>query len=157
MNEVQRRCQCPFPANRITNAAFRCFPESPEAVTYRAFIHATLQVSTTDLVGFLQEWVASGASVVFQAQLLSADKTCAVATPSLNENECGLGGGSDETGEPPSPSAAGGLSAASIGTIVGVVAVVLVLVMAIVATIVGVLRHRRKEKKRKTPAQTPQR
>ena len=46
------------------------------------------QVSAQQLVNLLQEWIASGAFLSVQAQLLSVDIECAVAISSFGEPEC---------------------------------------------------------------------
>ncbi len=107
-------------------------------MTYRGVIHATLDISTGELVRLLQEWVASGASVSFQAQLLSTDRNCAaVSIPSLNDDECGM------VDVPATVVAtlqsSSSLSVGIIGAVVGVVLVVVIAATIVVVVVVVVV------------------
>ena len=88
VRELRSRCQCEFTSDKITGGGFRCFPDSPQHVTYRGTIHGTLLASTSQLLGNLEEWVISGTPISIQAQLLSPDVTCGVAISSRGEDEC---------------------------------------------------------------------
>lgn len=142
VNELQRRCQCNFKTDRISDAAFRCYPESPQAVTYRATLHATQHTPTTALLRLLQEWVSTGASVVYEAQLLSADESCSISITSLSDPEC-------ESPNVPTGTLSSSSQSffSSVGGIVGVavaavVAVVIVVVLVFVVVLVLKCRKR---------------
>ena len=154
-NELKRRCQCSFQEDKIINAGFRCFPESPQAVTYRATILGIPQAPTPDLQGYLADWVASGASVVYQAQLLTVDRTCTVAISSLGDDECGSGGFGGPSAPPGTSTRPLEQSQARevgiIGIAVGVaVCVVLVAAIVMVAVLVCVHKHRGSKKESRT-------
>ena len=142
MNELNRQCQCGFGVDQITAASFRCFPESPTAVTFRAEISESLRLSASQLTGFLEAWVSSGAVVSIQAQMLTIDDTCDVLISSFNEGECrsvvGTAGTTAVLGT-------AGTTAALIG---GVVAggLVLVLLLAIVVSTALLVLWKRKKK-----------
>ncbi len=88
--ELRERCQCDFEADLISSAGFRCFPESPTVVTFRAVMTGSPQVSAPELATLLEDWTSSGAFLMIQAQLLSADGSCAFAISSFGERECNL-------------------------------------------------------------------
>ena len=87
-SELRECCQCDFRADLISNAEFRCFPQSPTAVTFRALITGSPQASAQDLFTTLEEWTSSGPFLTIQAQLLRADGSCAVIISTLGESEC---------------------------------------------------------------------
>ena len=91
------------------------------------------QVSAQQLVNLLQEWIASGAFLSVQAQLLSVDMECAVAISSFGEPEC-------QTIEEISSSLD-----TTISIVLGVL-VILVLSIAIVLVIIVVVLLRRLKK-----------
>ena len=74
--------------DRIRNEGFQCFPSSPDAVTYRAELHGTLEATVPDLIEDIAQWLSSGASISAQLQRLTIDSSCSVAITSFNENEC---------------------------------------------------------------------
>lgn len=45
-------------------------------------------MSSRQLLNFLEDWIASGASLSVQAQLLPVDVNCAVSVSSLSEGAC---------------------------------------------------------------------
>ena len=127
------RCQCNFEDSFITNAGFQCFPASPNAVTFRARISGSQQVTASEIIRHLEEWTASGAFISVQAQLLSADSSCAVRISSFGDQEC------QSTSEDPAGS---GNTTVIIGA---VVAVIVVLVSLVVTSVVifMLLRNRK--------------
>lgn len=147
MNGLQQRCQCSITVERITNAGFRCFPQSPQAVTYRARLHGTPQASVSELLSLVKAWIVSDASIVVQAQLLSPDKNCMVAITSPNEDECQL----DESSEP-----TGMHVGAIIGGTIGLFAVITVIVVASVVIIVALVRNHQRNHKIRNGTSKPQ-
>ena len=95
------------------------------------------QISAQLLVNLLEEWIASAPFLSVQAQLLSVDKSCAVAITSFAEPECQTESTTQETSLP-------------LETIVGIVlgvSLILVLSIVIVVVIVAVLLRRSKKAK----------
>ncbi len=86
--ELRGRCQCDFEANLISSAGFRCFPQTPIAVTFRAVLTGFPQATAPELAILLEAWTSSGAFLAIQAQVLSIDGSCAVAISSFGESEC---------------------------------------------------------------------
>ncbi len=141
VRELRSRCQCEFMSDKITGGGFRCFPDSPQHVTYRGTIHGTLLASTSQLLGNLEEWILSGTSISIQAQLLSPDVTCAVSISSRDEDECRPQLSSTD------PSTVPSAEPSTIPTTWIVVGVVVAMVVGIVVMIVMVvfLIHRSKK------------
>ena len=134
VEELREQCQCDFQEDGIANAGFRCFPESPAAVTFRAKISESLSLSATQLVSVLEAWVSSGDMVLVQTQLLSVDNSCAAFISSFSEEECI---------RPSTPASGTNTTLVSV-----VVPVVIVLVIAAIAVLIALLVFRRRMKKK---------
>ncbi len=141
VRELRSRCQCEFTSDKITGGGFRCFPDSPQHITYRGTIHGTPLASTSQLLGNLEEWILSGTSISIQAQLLSPDATCAVVISSRDEDECRPKLSSTD------PSTVPSAEPSTIPTTWIVIGVVVAMVVGLVVMIVMVviLIHRRKK------------
>lgn len=146
MNEWNLRCRCGFEVGHITSAGFRCFPRSPNAVTFRAEISESRQLSASQLVSFLEAWVSSGPAISIQAQLLSVDSTCAIAISLFSEEECQSVTSSDAV-----PSGDTTLTVVVVTTVL-----VLILVLAItVSTALLLMLWRRKRTAASSPSPPP--
>jgi hypothetical protein len=84
---LNQHCQCDYRVGQITNAGWRCFPQSPTAVTFRADISDQLQATEYE-TDFLETWVSSGVVVLVQAQILSVNRHCKTIISSFSEEEC---------------------------------------------------------------------
>lgn len=82
------QCQCDLLADRITGGVFKCFPQSSQAVTYRAFIHGSINLTAFDLIVLLERWLVMDPTIVIQRVLMAVDKACTVAISSLADEEC---------------------------------------------------------------------
>ena len=130
--ELMRRCQCDLTTDTtITDGGFRCFPESPQYITYRARIHGTMQVSASELITHLELWLVSGAIIPVMAQLLIIEPTCPVAISSMIEAECASGNGDTSSGF------------TSLFTAVTVVISVILLGLLVIIVVMVVLRRRK--------------
>ena len=85
---MNNQCQCDLQADRITDGVFKCFPQSPQAVTYRAFMHGSINVTAFELILQLERWTAEEPSIVVQRVLMTVDKACVVTIPSFIDDEC---------------------------------------------------------------------
>ena len=74
--------------DRIRKEGFQCFPSSPDAVTYRAELHGTLDTTVHDMIEYIGAWLSSDASISVQLQRLTIDSTCSVTIGSFDESEC---------------------------------------------------------------------
>ena len=67
LENTQELCQCGFVRDRISGEVFRCFPSSPQAVTYRAVLHGTASATSSQLISHIKQWTAeAGAAITVQ-------------------------------------------------------------------------------------------
>ena len=88
INNIDPHCGCVLNEDHFTNRGFQCFSSSPQAVTYRAELHGTLQASVPELIVYLEEWISSEATISVQFLILSIDESCTVEVSSTAEEEC---------------------------------------------------------------------
>ena len=86
-------CQCGFSPetfrNVDSNAAFQCFENSPTTVTFRGEIGAALRANTSQVISYMEQWVATNPTIVLQNTRLRIDSSCNVKIDSFNDPECG--------------------------------------------------------------------
>ena len=142
------RCQCNFEDSDITSAGFTCFLSSPSAVTFRAKITGSQQTTASEMIGFLEEWIASGAFISVEAQLLMVDSSCAVLITSFGEQECRLEAlttSESTTLSVSDDTSSSGVPTSLIGVVIAVL-VVVVMALTVVAVLVLILfKHRKRE------------
>ena len=85
---VEQRCNCGFSRDNITSSAFQCFPDSPQAVTYRAVLHGTSGASSSQILKHIEQWISEGATVSIQSVIYNVDQNCVLAISSNHDNEC---------------------------------------------------------------------
>ncbi len=84
-------CQCSLGMETIVNnGGFRCFPASPEFVTYRAEIYGTSQKSALDFLRIMELWLESGPSLNIEAQFFALKTSCPILISSIDEIECDI-------------------------------------------------------------------
>lgn len=138
INQLNQRCQCAIQIN--DDAGFQCFDDSPNAITFRARINGSLEVSAMQVITFLEEWIASSDEPLsINAQLLDLDKNCAVSISSFGEPECL----SDELTESP-------ITVTTVGAIIGAL---LGLALIILLVIILLFLKRKLKKKAKFDTQ----
>ena len=82
-DNVASRCGCDFREDRITNRVFRCFPSSPQFVTYHAQLHSTHNANASELISILQDWASAGATFPVQLLPLTVSSVCEVGAMPL--------------------------------------------------------------------------
>ena len=85
---VEGRCECHFPRSHLLNGSFHCQCSSTQAI-YRNVLIGTYNFNATHLVGFIQDWVNSGASVKMDQYSVDIDNSCPITTGSLTKPKCG--------------------------------------------------------------------
>lgn len=85
---MSQHCQCDFYEDRITDEALRCFPDSPKAVTFRATLHGTTDISSSSLIQLIEQWTNREITVILGAVFMTIDSTCALQITSIHEREC---------------------------------------------------------------------
>ena len=139
LTEIKFVCsQCDPSSLSITEGVFRCFPGSESAVTYRALLHETYQISSLELEVILARWVSSGRAIVVQSLVLQAQQSCPIVVADANDAECRISSPTsretEETGSASNSVAViiGGTS----GAVLGVVLIVGLMIIVLVVTIV---------------------
>lgn len=140
---VDGLCQCGFSRDTFHDiegrSGFLCFEESPTAVTFRAEIMALPMANISQLLEYIEQWVATQPSIVVLGSILSIESSCIVAIDNLNEPECSemMTSTNTDTTDTTAP---------IIGGIVSGVIVLLIAAAAFVLVIVVfVSKHRKKE------------
>ena len=85
---MQQRCQCGFTQDQITSSVFRCFSDSPQAVTYRALLHGTANASSSDIISHIGQWIFEGAAISIQNVLIDIDTNCVLEIASNFDKLC---------------------------------------------------------------------
>ena len=142
VDKLNMQCQCNFNAGQITNAGFRCFPESPTAVTFRAEFTETNQSQALQLSDFLKQWVHGALIILVQAQPLKVNNACAVIITSFDEGECEVEATTTVFATAsPAPS---GSNASLVGGVVGAVVVFTVVAIAVLVALLVFWKRRKK-------------
>ncbi len=127
VSEIQDHCQCSFAPSDIQEPSFQCFPESNQAVTFRA-------ITTSTFINDISRWIADDGLLRVQMVFIRVDKSCQVQISSFADTECNNVPVNDES------------SAAVIGGVVGVVIVLIVAVTITVIVIAVLVFKSRREK-----------
>ena len=69
-------------------AGFQCFDQSPTAVTFRGEIGPSLTANSSQLISYLEQWVATDPTIVVLSSRLSVDSSCSVEISNFNDPEC---------------------------------------------------------------------
>lgn len=85
---VEQRCQCGFTHGYLTNKVFQCFEASYQAVTYRATLYGTINVTSLELIALIDQWVSGGTTIPVQNILIRVDSSCTAKISSNNDDEC---------------------------------------------------------------------
>ena len=137
-------CQCRFSGKTFhdTTATFQCFNNSPTAVTFRGEIGSTMGAYSSQVISYMEQWVATSPTIVVQSSRLRIDGDCNVKIESFNDTECGpmisIVNGDDDN-----------VNNIDIGPIIGLVGGVLatLIVAASLVVVVVVLLVRTRKKK----------
>ena len=116
--------------------SFRCFPESPSHVTYRARLQGTSETESGSLISLIEEWVRGGADIIVTGLLITVDSECSVEISSFSEGECSVTVSPTPRTTTDSTDSSSSLSVSSGGLIGGIVAVILIIAVCITCTIV---------------------
>ena len=84
-------CQCGFSGKTFhdTTATFQCFDNSPTAVTFRGEIGSTMGAYSSQVISYIEQWVATSPTIAVQNSSLGIDGNCNVKIDSFNDTECG--------------------------------------------------------------------
>ena len=79
---------CGITNDVIDKELFRCFPDSPSLVTYRARLQGTSETDSGSLISLIEEWVSNGADIGVTGLHMTVDTKCSVEVSSFSEEEC---------------------------------------------------------------------
>ena len=135
-SELRQLCQCSLSSAYITAAQLSCDQQVPDDVIFRAILSSTMDVSNTDFISILQEWVMSETAAVAVGGLrLNIDATCKVPLQSFNDRICPSSASKESTTSGPkvdeNSSSVLNIIAPIVGTIAGGVVLILVVIIAI--------------------------
>ena len=126
---IKPLCQCGLSAEQITEGAFQCFEELDQQVTFRARLRGTVQVTSSQLLAYLETFVNktdSSTTIAVQGVRLDVDSSCPIAINSFSDPQCITVSPTPTTVVPQSDN-----NAAVVGGVVAVIVVVAVTVVLI--------------------------
>ena len=140
---VDEICQCGFSRetlhNADTTAAFQCFDNSPTSVTFRGEIGVALTANSSQVISYMEQWVAMNPTIVIQSSRLSVDGSCNVKIDSFNDPECGSETSTDG-GETSTVNDGSATTGAIVGGAVGGVLATLIIAVSLALTVVLLVR-----------------
>ncbi len=85
VSEIQGHCQCSFPRSDIQEPSFQYFPESNQAVTFRA-------ITTSTFIDGISGWITEDDLLRVQMVIIiiRVDKSCQVEISSLTDIKCNV-------------------------------------------------------------------
>ena len=84
--EIEDLCQCGFTIQHLSDNEFQCLTDLSE-VTFRVRLHSTAQTTSSELIRYIEQWIAGGGSVLVRH---FTDSTCQpVEISSFSDPECG--------------------------------------------------------------------
>ena len=81
-------CNCGFNSTFLSNAFLKCFADSPQHVTYRATLLSSSDLSTSEVLEYIEKWIRSTSSVIIQNLNLNLNSTCPTVIADFNSLEC---------------------------------------------------------------------
>ena len=139
---LSQHCQCEFTPDLISSEGFQCFPQSKDAVTFRAEISEAPATSVSVLVSYLSEWVASGTAISIGALFITVDRACSLVIASFISEECQI---------ILTTALATSSNKVTINTVGVVVTLVVVIAIAVAVVIAVILITRKRRIKSKQP------
>ena len=89
LNQLTTSCpDCGITNDVIDKELFRCFPDSPSHVTYRARLQGTSETDSGSLISLIEDWVSNGADIGVTGLHMTVDTKCSVEVSSFSEEEC---------------------------------------------------------------------
>ena len=141
VQNINQLCQCGLSAEYITESAFQCFENSEQQVTFRARLHGTAEVTSSQLIAYLGTFISqTHSTIAVQGLRLDVDSSCSIAINTFGDPGCAT---TTSTSESTTTEAA--LPDNTAATIGGVVAVIVIAVVAVTVVIItiAVIKSRR--------------
>ena len=138
VSNINQHCQlCGLSRENITSGVFRCFSASPQAVTFRAFLHGGAKASSSELASYIEQWIRNDITIPIQSILINVDSSCMVAISSFDDRECQI--------DPKQPT--NNSSSVAIGGTVGSLLIILILGSAVIIAMLIMVWLRKKHQK----------
>jgi hypothetical protein len=85
---VENLCDCGFSANNLQQIILQCFPDNPAKINLLMLLQATPSKTTSEIVGYLNTWIASGPQIVLDERntTVSINGECDVTV--IQGSEC---------------------------------------------------------------------
>ena len=83
---LQQYCDCSVTLTHVTSAELSCPGETE--VIFRARIYSAPDANNTVLISSLQQWIASGPSIIIQSNRLDLDTECDIEIESFSDPNC---------------------------------------------------------------------
>ena len=117
---VDSLCDCGFSSSNLHQIVLQCFPDDPAKINVLLLLQATPSRDTSEIVGFLNTWIASGPQIVLDERNTSVRVNSQCDITVIQGSECAM-----KTQTPPTPSTSGpsdptGSGNSSEGTMPGV-------------------------------------
>ena len=136
LSEITSGCNgCDPSLLSITEGVFRCFTGSESAVTYRALLHETYQISSSELEETIARWISSGRAIVVLSLVLQAQQSCPIVVSNANDPECRIN-------SPPRESASDSVAVIVGGTSGALLGIVLLVGLTIIVVVVTIVKHK---------------
>ncbi len=87
---VTTLCTCGFNSTFLSSAFLKCFADSPQHVTYRATLLSSSELSTSEVLEYIEKWIRSTSSVIIQNLHLNLNATCPTVIADFNSLECSI-------------------------------------------------------------------
>ena len=89
VQNINQLCQCGVSVEYITESAFQCFPNSEQQVTFRARLHGTALVTSSQLIAYLGTFVfQTDSTIAVQGLHLDVDSSCSIAINTFADPGC---------------------------------------------------------------------
>ncbi len=129
---VTASCNCGFNSTFLSNAFLKCFADSPQHVTYRATLLSSSELSTSELLEYIEKWIRSTQSVIIQNLHLNLNATCSTVIADFNSLECPV----------QVPSSAMNNTAVIVGSVIATIIIILVLIVVFAVVVATTKKHR---------------
>ena len=135
-HDIEHLCMCGFTTQHLSDSELQCFMNLEE-VTFRALIIGTAQATSSELIEYIEQWIAGGPRILVQTVRLTVDDTChPVEIYTFNDPECGT----ESPTQAAQPDNTGAIVA---GVVVATVLIIAIISVTVVMIVILILKNRR--------------
>ena len=138
---VEDSCGCDFSASNLVNGTVLCSSVDSHDLVYRAYIVSTNELSSTQIISYLDSWIREAPEVSSGVAIIIFDSNCTTSIDSMLDPICNT---TEDSSEPVTSSGIDLLGSDGIIVVVVVIALIifLVLTLVILSITVYVLQRR---------------